>query len=72
MALVIKAGIVVTLLAILVSLGSGLFYLIRDRSGSRRTLNALTVRIALSVTLFALILLGMATGVIHPNASPLS
>lgn len=71
MAIAIKAGIVVALLAIIASLGSGLVFLIRDRSQTRRTVNALTVRIALSVALFLLILLGWATGVIEPNPSPL-
>ena len=72
MAILIKVGIVLTLLLIVGSLGSGLFYLIRDRSRSRRTLNALTLRIALSVVLFLLILIGLFTGVIEPNPSPLS
>ncbi|WP_440996412.1 twin transmembrane helix small protein [Arhodomonas sp. SL1] len=72
MTLLIKAGIVITLLAIIASLGSGLFFLVQDRSQSRRTLNALTVRISLSVVLFALILLALFTGVLQPNASPLS
>lgn len=72
MTLFIKAGIVITMLAIVASLGSGLFFLIRDGSRTRRTLNALTVRITLSVVLFALILLALFTGVLHPNASPLS
>lgn len=72
MTLLIKLGIVLALLLIIGSLGSGLFYLIRDRSESRRTLNALTLRIALSVALFLLILIGLFTGVLTPNPSPLS
>ncbi|PWG61951.1 twin transmembrane helix small protein [Sediminicurvatus halobius] len=72
MQLAIQGAIVLTLLAIVGSLGSGLFYLMRDRSESRRTLNALTVRIVLSVVLFLLILLGLATGMIAPNSSPLA
>jgi len=72
MALAIKIGIVVVLLGIVASLGSGLFFLMRDRSQSRRVLNALTVRITLSVALFLLICAGLFTGVITPNASPLS
>jgi len=72
MQLAIKGAIVLTLLVIIASLGSGLFYLMKDRSTSRRTLNALTLRIALSVVLFLLILLGLATGVITPNSSPLT
>lgn len=72
MTLIIKVGIVVTLLAIIASLGSGLFYLFNDRGESRRTLTALTVRIGLSVALFLFILLGLFTGVLQPNSSPLS
>ena len=70
MDLAIRIAILVTLLVIVASLGSGLFYLIRDRGQSRRTLNALTLRITLSVILFALILLGYVTGVITPNLTP--
>ena len=71
MDLAIRIAIVATLLVIVASLGSGLFYLMRDRGESRRTLNALILRIALSIILFLLILLGFATGVITPNQSPL-
>jgi len=72
MDIAIRAAILVTLLVIVASLGSGLFYLMKDRGDSRRTLNALTLRIALSVILFLLILLGFLTGVITPNQSPLA
>ncbi len=67
----IKGGIVVVLVAIVASLGSGLFFLVKDGSESRRMVNALTVRIALSVALFLLILLLLFTGAIEPNPSPL-
>ncbi len=70
MDLAIRITILVTLFVIVASLGSGLFYLIRDRGESRRTLNALTLRITLSVILFLLILLGYFTGVITPNQTP--
>ncbi|MDR9406886.1 MAG: twin transmembrane helix small protein [Spiribacter sp.] len=72
MDIAIRAAILVTLLVIVASLGSGLFYLMKDRGDSRRTLNALILRIALSVILFLLILLGFLTGVITPNQSPLA
>lgn len=68
----IKIGIVLTLAAIIFSLGSGLFYLMSDKGQSTRTVKALSWRIGLSLALFALIVLGMATGVITPNASPLA
>ncbi len=67
----IRITILLTLFVIVASLGSGLFYLIRDRGESRRTLNALTVRITLSIILFLLILVGFLTGAIAPNSSPL-
>lgn len=67
MTLLIKGFVVIALIAIVVSLGSGLVFLVRDKSASKRTVNALTVRITISVALFLLIVLGMATGVITPN-----
>lgn len=68
----IKLGIVLALLAIIFSLGSGLYYLMTDKGHSNRTARALSWRIGLSMALFLLIVLGMATGVITPNASPLA
>jgi hypothetical protein len=49
--------VIALLLAIPVSLGSGLFYLIKDKSNSDRTVRALTWRIGLSLLLFFLVLL---------------
>ena len=57
--------VVIAFLAIiLLSLGSAMFYLIRDKGKSDRTVKALTVRVALSVTLFALLMLGHYFGII--------
>jgi hypothetical protein len=57
--------VVVGLLAlILFSLGSGLVYLIRDKGTTDRTVKALTVRIGLSVALFALLMLSYYFGLI--------
>ena len=71
MDLAIRITIIVTLFIIVASLGSALFYLMRDRGDSRRTLNALKLRIGLSIVLFLLIILGYFTGVLTPNPSPL-
>ena len=62
--------VIVVLLAILVSLGSGLFFLVKDKDDSRRVLRALTIRITLSVFLFLLILVAWWAGLIQPNATP--
>ena len=63
----VKAIIVIMFLGIVASLASGLVYLVRDRGDSRRTLRALTWRIGLSVGLFALLMVLIATGVITPH-----
>jgi hypothetical protein len=62
-----KIIIVLFLFAIIGSLFSGLFYLVRDKGTSERTVRALTVRISLSVLLFILLMIGYATGVLQPH-----
>ena len=62
-----KTLIVLILLVIIGSLFSGLFYLVRDKGTSERTVRALTVRISLSVLLFLLLMIGYATGVLQPH-----
>jgi hypothetical protein len=63
----LKVVVILMLLLILASLGSGLFFLLRDQGGSPRTVKALTLRIALSVGLFLLLLLAYAAGLIKPH-----
>ncbi len=67
--MLLKSVIVVMLLAILASLGSALVFLFRDhaRRDSRRMLRALTWRIALSLTLFLLLMAGFYFGIISPH-----
>jgi hypothetical protein len=48
--------VAIIFIGIFVSLGSALFYLMRDKGGSNKTVNALTFRIGLSVALFLLLL----------------
>lgn len=59
--------IIAIFLGILISLGSGLFYLVNDKGQSKRTVTALTWRIGLSVGLFLLLMLLVALGVIKPH-----
>ncbi len=56
--------VVLLLLAIVVSLFSGLFFLYRDRGSGVRTAKLLTWRIALSILLFLLLLIGFRFGFI--------
>ena len=65
--MLIKILIIATLLAILASLASGMVFLVKDKGQSQRTAKALTVRITLSVALFALLMLGIFTGHIKPH-----
>jgi ABC-type proline/glycine betaine transport system permease subunit len=65
--MLIKILILATLLAILVSLASGMVFLVKDKGQSQRTAKALTVRITLSVALFGLLMLGIFTGHIKPH-----
>ena len=59
--------VIAFLILILWNLGAGLYYLLVDKGQSKRTVNALTWRIGLSVLLFALVALGIFTGVIKPH-----
>ena len=63
----IKFLIVLTLAAIIASLGTGLFHLVRDEGRSKRMVNALTLRIALSVLLFILLFIAWKGGLIQPH-----
>lgn len=56
--------IILFIIVILGSLGSALYYMIRDRGTTERTAKALTVRVALSVALFLLLMLGFHFGLI--------
>ena len=62
-----KILIVVFLIAIVWNLGAGMYYMMTDKGDSDRTLKALTKRIALSVVLIVLIVIGMLTGFIQPH-----
>jgi len=56
--------VIAFLVVILASLGSALFYLVRDKGSSTRTVKALTVRITLSITLFLILMLSFYFGLI--------
>ncbi|MBT2746024.1 MULTISPECIES: twin transmembrane helix small protein [unclassified Lysobacter] len=52
---------------ILYNLGAGLYYMLVDKGTSKRTVNALTRRIGFSIALIALVIIGIATGVVQPH-----
>lgn len=60
----LKAVIVLLMLALLASLGSGFYFLMKDQGdkNKRRTFHSLGVRLALAVSLAAVIVYGLASG----------
>lgn len=64
--------ILLMIAAIIASLASALVYLLKDSGQSKRTVKALTIRVAISVSLFLLLLLGFALGIIEPSPGPLN
>ena len=52
--------IIVVMLGILASLGAGLYFLVRDRGRSERTVISLSIRVALAVLLLVLLGWGLA------------
>ena len=59
-----KIIVILFLVFIIGSLFSALFFMVRDKGHGERTVRALTVRIALSLLLFALLVLGYHFGFI--------
>jgi len=58
----VKLVVIILLLAIIASLGSGLYFLARDDQNSPRLLNALKVRVALSAVLILFLILSYYMG----------
>jgi FtsH-binding integral membrane protein len=65
--MLIKAVVIVMLVLIFASLFSALVFLFKDKGQGRRTAQALTWRIALSLTLFLLLMAGFYFGIIPPG-----
>ena len=62
-----KIIIIFTMILIIAALATGLVFLVKDGGKSKRTVKALTWRIALSVTLFICLLAAFKVGLIEPH-----
>lgn len=62
-----KIAVAIAFVLILGSLGSALFFLMRDKGKTNKTMQALALRVGLSITLFLLILLAFKLGYLHPT-----
>lgn len=69
--LFVKFIVLLLLGAIMVSLFAGLYFLVKDKGQTKRTVNALTFRIGLSIAAIVVILIAAATGIIEFNSNPL-
>ena len=69
MDIIVKIPIFLLLGFIVFSLAEGMYFLAKDDGAvdKTRVVRALTVRIALSLTLFALLLVGYFTGLLNPH-----
>ena len=56
--------IIVVMLGIFVSLGSGLYFLVRDSGKTERTVISLSIRVALAILLLVLLAIGFMSRVI--------
>ena len=52
---------------IVYSLGSALYYMMKDQGGSKRMVKALTMRIGISILLFVIIIISFWMGWIKPT-----
>jgi len=64
----IKVVIVVLFLALLASLGSGYYYLMKDQGSTHRTFHSLSVRLGLGAALIGCLLYGAYTGQLRSKA----
>lgn len=61
-----KAIIIIMLLLVLFSLGSGLVFLVKDQGKGDRVVKSLTWRVGLSMAVFLLLMLAVMMGWIQP------
>ncbi len=66
----VKILIIVALIAIVASLGNALFHLSSGKGDSKKMARALTIRVALSVGLFILLMIAWYNGLIAPHGLP--
>ena len=62
----VRIIIALAMIGIVASLGSALFHLMTDKGESKKMARALTIRVALSVGLFLVLMIAWALGLIQP------
>jgi len=69
--LFVKFIVILLLVFILISLFSGLYFLVKDKGQTRRNVNALSIRVGLSLLVIAIIIIAAALGLIELSPNPL-
>lgn len=62
-----KILLVVLLCMVLISLFSGLYFMYKDKGKSKRVVNALTIRIGLSMLIIVIVIVGYFSGMLPPK-----
>ena len=62
-----KTIIIILLIIVILSLTSGLHFLMKDVDQSKKMVTSLTIRVTLSIILFLMIIIGFKLGLIQPN-----
>ena len=59
-----KIVIAILLVLVLISLFSGLYFMYKDKGNSKRVVNALTIRVALSITIIVILIVSYFLGMV--------
>lgn len=62
-----KIVVVILLFMVIISLFSGLYFVMKDKGNSKRAVRALTYRVGFSMSIFLLLVLGFHFGWIPPT-----
>jgi len=68
--LLVKLLVLLLLGFTVVSLFSAMFFMVKDKGQTKRSVNALSVRIGLSIVIIIIIMIAGFTGVIELNPNP--
>jgi branched-subunit amino acid transport protein AzlD len=66
----LKTLIVILMVAVVISLFSGLFFLIKDGGKTNRVVNSLALRVTLSILLLVIIAIALWQGSLTMNPTP--
>ena len=70
--LLVKIIILILLVFVVISLFSGLYFLVRDKGQSNRVVNALTYRVGFSVVAIVVVLVAGLSGILKINPDPVT